>query len=163
MIEQANPSDFAQIVRIYNQAIAAGSQTADEVEVSLEEKRPWLEKHTGEHYIIYVMRETDKVIGYLAVSPYRYGRSVFRETAEISYYLDKDYQGKGVGTALIDYAIDQCPALNIKTLIAIMLSCNKASIATMRKFSFHQWGSMPKVAILNGNYIDHLYYGRHLK
>jgi len=163
MITQASPTDYRDIVRIYNQAVVAGSQTADENPISLKEKLPWLKQHTGEHYIIYVANIDAKIVGYLALSPYRYGRSAFTRTAEISYYIDNNHQGKGIGIKLIKHAIIQCEELKIESLIAILLACNSRSIAILKKFKFEQWGAMPNIAKLKNGNVDHLYYGKHLK
>ena len=163
MITQATSVHYDDIVRIYNQAVIAGSQTADEDPISMEEKLPWLKQHTGDHYIIYVAIIGAEVVGYLALSPYRFGRSVFSRTAEISYYLDTNHQGKGIGTQLIRHAINQCSELKIESLIAILLSCNSASIAILKKFNFEKWGSMPNIAKLKNGGVDHVYYGRHLQ
>lgn len=162
IIKQASSSEYSDIIRIYNQAVIAGSQTADDNIVSLEERLPWLEIHDGSHYIVFVAHYEGDVIGYLALSPYRYGRSAFQETAEISYYLDAEYQGQGIGTELVNYAVNQCSSLNIKTLVAIMLSCNTASERILKKFNFQKWGVMPNIAKVGSGYVDHLYYGKHL-
>lgn len=160
MITQASSVHYEDIVRIYNQAVIAGLQTADENIVSLEEKLPWLEQHTGDRYAIYVASIDGEVIGYVALSPYRYARSAFKSTAEISYYIDINHQRKGIGTKLISHAINHCPALKIETLIAILLSCNTASIAILKKFNFERWACMPNIAKLNIGSFDHLYYGK---
>ena len=162
MITQASSAHYGDIIRIYNQAVIAGSQTADEKTVSLKEKLSWLKQHTGKHYIIYVASIDVKIVGYLALSPYRYGRSAFVKTAEISYYVDNNNQGKGIGNQLIQHAINQCPELKIESLIAILLSCNSVSIAILKKFNFEQWGAMPGIAKLKNGSVDHLYYGKHL-
>ncbi len=162
MITSATPADYPDIVRIYNQAITAGSQPAEEEVVSLEDKLPWLQQHTGDHYVIYVASHNENVIGYLALSPYRFGRSGFTKTAEISYYIDRHHQGNGIGKIFMQYAIEQCPQREIETLIAILLACNTASIALLEKYEFKQWGCMPNIAKLKNGGVDHLYYGRHL-
>jgi len=36
-------------------------------------KLPLLKQHTGDHYIIYVANIGAEVVGYLALSPYRFG------------------------------------------------------------------------------------------
>ncbi len=161
-ITPASPSHYPDIVRIYNQAVVAGSQTADENTFSLKEKLPWLKRHTGDHYTIYVAIINAEIIGYIALSPYRYGRPAFAKTAEISYYIDKNNQGKGIGSQLIQYALNQCSELKIESLIAILLSCNGASLATLKKFNFEKWGRMPNIAKIKGSSVDHLYYGKHL-
>ena len=162
MITPASSTHYSDIVRIYNQAIIAGSQTADENIVSLEEKLSWLKQHTGERYIIFVASIDSEMVGYLALSPYRYGRSAFTKVAEVSFYLDKNYQNKGIGSQLIQHAINKCPDLKIESLIAILLSCNYASIAILKKFNFKKWGIMPNIAKLKNGRVDHLYYGKKL-
>lgn len=162
MIIPASPTHYNDIVRIYNQAVIAGSQTADEELVSVEDKLPWFKQHTGEHYIIYVAIVDTEVVGYLTLSPYRYGRSAFNRTAEISYYLDKNYQQKGLGTKLIAHAIKHCSEQKIESLIAILLSCNQSSITLLKKFDFELWGTMPNIAKLSNGSFNHLYFGKQL-
>lgn len=159
MITPASSKHYEAIVQIYNQAVRTGMQTADEQEVTVDEKIAWLQQHDGEHYCIYVAIENDKVVGYLALSPYRHGRAAFYHTAEISYYLDSQYQGRGIGTDLIEHSFSQCPALGIESLVAILLSCNMASIALLEKFGFERWGLMPDIAQLKTGRVDHYYYG----
>lgn len=162
MITVATSEHYGDIVRIYNQAVDSGVQTADESRVSVADKKSWLDMHTGEHYVIYVVVLDARVAGYLALSPYRHGRAAFYNTAELSYYLDTAYQGRGLGTELLEYAIAQCPSLGIETLVAILLSCNIASIALLKKFDFVAWGSMPDIAKLKAGKVDHLYFGKKL-
>lgn len=159
-IRPAGNEDYAAIVAIYNQAVATGVQTADENAVSLEDKLPWLQKHDGKPYAIYVACVDSTVIGYVALSPYRFGRAAFKQTAEISYYLDTEHQGKGIGSLLIDHALRQCGSLGLKSLVAILLSCNSPSIALLEKFGFESWGLMPDIGRLKTGCVDHLYYGK---
>lgn len=162
MIIQASSAHYSDIVRIYNQAVTVGSQTADEDLVSIEGKLKWLKQHTGKHYIIYVVIVDVEVVGYLALSPYRYGRSAFNRTAEMSYYLDSKHQKQGLGTKLIAHAIKHCSEQKIESLVAILLSCNRSSVAILKKFDFELWGTMPKLAKLKSGTFDHLYFGKQL-
>lgn len=162
MIKLANSEHYEAVIDIYNQAVRTGVQTADTDEISVEDKIAWLELHDGKHYSIYVSCEDEKVLGYLALSPYRNGRTAFYHTAEISCYLDNQKQGEGLGSNLIEYAISNCPALKFNNLIAILLSCNTASIALLEKFGFERWGLMPNIAKLEIDSADHLYFGKNL-
>ncbi len=58
--------------------------------------------------------------------------------------------------------MDRCPVLQIKTLFAILLEDNCASISLLEKFGFEAWGFMPKVADFDGREVGHLYYGLRL-
>jgi phosphinothricin acetyltransferase len=59
----------------------------------------------------------------------------------------------------MSFIIKKAPEYNLKTLIALLLEQNKASIALLKKFSFNQWGLMPRAADFNGREDGHLYYG----
>jgi phosphinothricin acetyltransferase len=52
-----------------------------------------------------------------------------------------------------------CPSLQIKTLFAILIDTNQASIRLMEKYGFEKWGYMPRVAEFDGVEAGHFYYG----
>jgi L-amino acid N-acyltransferase YncA len=155
----ATESDLPAIVEIYNQAIALGSATADISPVTLESRELWLQEHRADHYPVFVAIKLDAVAGWCSLSAYRPGRMALRHTAELSYYVDKNTRGTGVGSFLISHAIEQCPTLGIKTLFAIILDINSESAQILEKFGFSKWGHLPDVADFDGRECGHLYYG----
>lgn len=155
--------DLERIQEIYNQAVRAKFSTAHTTPLSMGERMDWFRKHDPEQYPVYVWEEEGEVAGWISFSPYREGRMALRSTAEISYYVHRDYHRRGIGTRLMEFAISRCPELRFKTLIAILLEPNRASIALLEKFGFSLWGSMPSVAEIDGKEYDHLYYGLRLK
>ena len=159
----AEKEDLAQIVAIYNQAIEAGQNTADTETFSLEERQAWFESHSAEGYPLLLAKEGDVVLGYLTISPYRYGRKALKHTAEISYYIHFEHHRKGVATQLMQKALSLCESLDIKTLIAILIGCNQGSIKLLEKNGFKEWGNMPEIVELDSGNFSHLYYGLHLK
>lgn len=161
-IALAQKQDLAEIVEIYNQAINAGKNTADTEIFSKEERTEWFDSHNAEEYPLLVAKEEDVVLGYLTISPYRYGRKALRHTAEISYYIHFEHHRKSVASQLIKTAFAMCPALQIKTLIAILIGCNKGSIGLLEKNGFEEWGCMPEIVELESGSFSHLYYGVHL-
>jgi phosphinothricin acetyltransferase len=54
----------------------------------------------------------------------------------------------------------QCYKLGIKTLFAIVIDANEASIKLMEKCGYEKWGHLPGVAIFDGVEAGHLYYGK---
>lgn len=159
-VRTAKRNDLGRLVDIYNQAIQAGRRTAHTTPFTVEERIPWFEEHRADIYPILVVDNGSDVLGYLTISPYRQGRMALRYTAEVSSYVDFSRHHQGVGTILLQHAINRCPSLGIKTLIAILLGSNEASIALLTKFGFEQWGCMPKAADFDGVELDHLYYGK---
>ncbi len=105
------------------------------------------------------MEEASAIVGWVSLSEYRKGRKALRYTSEVSFYIRKDRQGQGIGTELLAFAIDRARKISIKTLIAILLEPNTASIRLLEKFSFQKWGDMPNVAEFDGIECNHQFYG----
>ncbi len=155
----AAQTDVPSITEIYNQAIALGNATAHTSTVTEAARQSWLAEHSPNTEPVFVAEQNDEVIGYYSLSAYRPGRAALRHTKEISYYVHEAFRGQGIGSNLIEHAIEVSPQLGIKTLFGILLDNNPASVALLKKFGFTQWGHMPDVADFDGNETGHLYYG----
>jgi phosphinothricin acetyltransferase len=156
-IRTARLADLVDIVAIYNQAVREKA-TADTDPVTVEERRDWFERHAPDRRPILVAVR-DAVVGWCGLSDYRPGRGAVRHTAEISYYVHAAHRRKGVASALVAEAIRRCPELEIRTLFAILLDSNAASVGLLEKSGFRRWGHMPDVADFDGLELGHLYYG----
>lgn len=161
-IRTAQPSDLDALTRIYNQAIDAGLKTGDTERVSVESRLAWMQEHLdGVHPILVAVGES-KVVGYLAIGPYRKGRKALSRTVEVSVYIDSDDQKQGIGTRLLTDAIAVCLANGIKTLIAIVIDANAPSQRLLQAFGFAQWGLLPDVLEYQGREYSHIYFGKRL-
>jgi L-amino acid N-acyltransferase YncA len=157
-IRIAELKDLKAIVEIYNQAIAAGEKTADITPFSLDDRKSWFRDHDTDKYPILVAEE-ESVVGYLTNSANRPGSMALRHTAEESLFVHFDHHRKGIASRLLQYAIDMCPSLQIKTLFAILVDSNQNSIRLLEKYGFNKWGYMPRVVEFEGIEYGHLYYG----
>lgn len=155
----AQIKDTKSIVDIYNQAVRAGFETADTEEVDVKDRSDWFEKHKPDTYPIYVYEIDNKVVGWVSVSPYREGRKALSYTAEISYYIHKDFKRQGIGSELVRCVVGKCKELGYKSLFAIILDKNIASIKLMEKHGFEKWAHLPNIADFNGVECGHVYYG----
>lgn len=158
-IRLAEYKDLVELVEIYNQAIVTHLCTADMDIFKVEERISWFEEHQSLEYPIYVYEVGNKVVGYLYFTAYRPGRRAMRYTAEISYYIHNDYQKQGIGTKLMEFAIEKSKELNFRSLITILLEWNFPSIKLLKKFQFKEWGCLPGIADFDGEICSHLYYG----
>lgn len=158
-IKLAEYKDLEALVEIYNQAINSHRCTADMDTFSLEERASWFKEHQSLAYPLYVYELDEKIIGYFYFSAYRPGRRAMKSTAEISYYIHNAYKRQGIGTKMMDFAIEKSKELNFKSLIAILLEGNNASVKLLEKFGFQRWGYLPDIADFNGEVCSHLYYG----
>ena len=154
-IRIAKTEDLDAVVEIYNQAIAAGAKTADITPFSLDDRKSWFNGHTHDKHPILVAEEAKSVIGYLTISDYRPGRMALRYTAEVSYFVHFEHHHKGIASSLLQYAIDMCPSLQIKTLFGVVVD----SIRLLEKYGFEKWGCMPRIVEFDGVEYGHLHYG----
>ncbi len=158
MIRIATIDDLEVITNIYNQAIDAGFQTAFTERLNAGERVGWFTEHSSA-YPLYVFEHNDKVVGWLSISDYRHGRGALSYAVEVSYFIDKDHQGKGIGTKLLKHSVDACRELGYKTLLAIILEPNIASAKLLQKAGFEQWAYLPRIADFAGVECSQVYYG----
>ena len=157
VIRMASPPDHAAIIDIYNQAIACNA-TAHLDQLTVEDRRDWFDSHDTD-YPLLVAEIGETVVGWASFGRYRPGRGALRHTAELSYYVDAAHRRRGVATALVTRSIELCESLNLRTLIAILLGDNGASISLLTRLGFEQWACLPGVADFGGRKVDHVYYG----
>jgi L-amino acid N-acyltransferase YncA len=161
-IRAATIDDLPSIVAIYNEAVEQRFATADLEPVSVEQRSSWFDEHDPATLPIYIAEREGTPVGWCSLSAYRPGRAALRRTAEISYYVSAAARGCGVGTALVQHAIDQAPRLGKHVLFGILLEKNTASVGLLKKCGFELWGRLPDAALIDGELVSHVYYGRHV-
>jgi L-amino acid N-acyltransferase YncA len=159
-IRKASLTDLPRLVAIYNQAIASHTATADIIPFTVAARAGWYTAHTPDLYPIYVCEDENSLVtGYLSISPYR-DRPALARTAEISYYVDYSQHGHGIGSALMEHALQEAPRIAKKVYIAILLEKNAPSLRLLEKYGFSRWGYLPDVAELMGGLCGQFIYGK---
>ena len=161
-IRAATIDDLSSIVAIYNEAVEQRFATADLEPVTIQQRSAWFHEHDPGTSPIYIAEHEGTLAGWCSLSEYRPGRGALRRTAEISYYVSAAVRGRGVGTALVQHAIDQAPRLGKHVLFGILLEKNAASVGLLKKCGFELWGRLPDAALIDGELVSHVYYGRHV-
>lgn len=161
-IRTATSADWPAIIAIYNQAVAEPFCTADTEPASLQSRGDWLAQHSDGDFPIFVAERQGELLGWCSLSPWRPGRQALRQTAEVSYYIDRQLRGRGVGSALLQHTLTAAPTLGFHILLAILLDRNRRSIALLEKFGFNRWGELPEVARFDNATCGQLIYGRQL-
>jgi phosphinothricin acetyltransferase len=151
--------DLPAINRIYNQAVQQRFCTAHLAPLDMNQREAWFKLHIPDRFPVYVATQNELVTGWVSLGPYRLDRQALAHVAEVSYYVDEQERGKGIGSVLMKHAISVAPSFGFNVLIAILLSKNPASIALLEKFAFSCWGTMPEIARIDNQFADHLYYG----
>ena len=146
----ANVSDANRIVEIYNTTISSRMVTADTEMVSVESRQKWFDDHNPSKRPLWVIEDdSNKIVGWISFQSF-YGRPAYDTTAEISIYLDTDQRGRGLGKQILKYCLDNAPNFGIKTLLGFIFSHNEPSLKLFRHFGFEDWGTLPNIALLDG-------------
>jgi L-amino acid N-acyltransferase YncA len=160
-IRDARESDLPAIIRIYNAAIATRVSTAQLELVTLESRRNWLKEHSPDRHPFWVSEMDGKVAGWLTLKSFL-PRGAYRDTAEVSVYVDERFRRRGIGRALLGEAISRAAELGISAMVGLILAHNPASLGLFAQAKFQKWGLLPGVARLDDVERDLTIMGRHI-
>jgi len=106
-------------------------------------------------YPAYVIMNTSasKVLGFCLLRPH-HSSPVFKQTAEITYFIEKDQVGKGIGTKALKLLEEDGRNMGIKQILASISSYNEQSIEFHRKNGFLECGRFLNIGKKNGNSFD---------
>lgn len=160
-IRKAEFSDLETLTHIYNQAILSMRCTCDMEPFTCEQRVEWFNSHQNDRFPLFTVLADGKIVGWSSISPYRTNRKALQGVTEISYYLDFDYCGVGIGSKLLEYTMARAKEIGFKTIIAVILGSNLASKKLLEKYGFTQWGCMPSICEYEDRTDDHVYYGKY--
>ena len=148
------PGDWEQVRAIYLEGVREGNSTFETEAPSWEE---WDEAHHKSPRL--VMRASDRVLGWAAVSPVS-KRRVYSGVAEVSVYVTESARGKGIGRALLEALIEASEEAGMWTLQASIFPENEASIELHLKCGFREVGRRERIARLHGVWRDTILFER---
>ncbi len=148
MIRLASEGDLRRIVEIYNASIPGRLATADTEPVSVEQRRAWFGAH-GPRRPIWVEERAGRVDGWASLTDF-YGRPAYGATAEVSIYVAPATQRRGVGRRLMEHVLAAAPGIGVTTLLGFVFGHNAPSLALIESYGFARWGTLPRVAVLDG-------------
>lgn len=146
MIRPMTTSDSTRVLKIYKMGIETLNATFETEVPSWED---WDSKHLLHSRFVYI--ENDIVLGWAALSSVSV-RQVYKGVAEISIYIDTDFNGKGIGSQLMEKVIQSSEENGIWTLNSSVFPENIATLKLHEKFGFRIIGFKEKVATLDGKW-----------
>ena len=155
-VRPAQPRDAAAIAAIYNQGIRGRGATFETEERTAEERAAWLAGHDTRHPCLVATvaaGEGERVVGWASTSGYR-SRPCYDGIAEFSVYVHDDWQGRGVGRALLGALLSAAEAAGLWKLVSRVFPENAASRALCASVGFREVGIYEKHARLDGVWKD---------
>ena len=117
--------------------------TFDLVPRTLADQQLWLQDRSGALAAI-VAVEDGQVVGFSSLSHYK-ERAAYRTTVEDSVYVHRDFQGRGLGRALLSEICDVATLNGFHAVMARIESTGEASIATHARCGFTVVGTEREV------------------
>ena len=153
VIRDAERSDVAEIVSIYNEVLATTSAIWREQPTSVGEREQWLDDKRAAHHPVLVAVDASGVLGFVACGPFRDWPGYAR-TIEHSIHVRPDVRGRGVGTLLLASLEDRARSSGIHVMVAATDATNQGSIRFHQRAGFVEVGRMPQVGQLRGEWRD---------
>ncbi len=120
------------------------------------------DRHEANPTYPFVVAEIEgRVVGFAFLAPYHPVPTMSR-TATITYFLDPEETGRGLGARLLDHLIDAAGPLAISNILAHVSSMNPGSIRFHLKHGFAECGRFANVGIKNGHAFDMVWLQREL-
>jgi L-amino acid N-acyltransferase YncA len=148
LIEKMSVDSWNEVLRIYKSGIA-GKNASFETQAPGWES--WDKTHRQDCRIIAKIEK--KIVGWAALSNVS-SRCVYNGIAEVSIYVDPDYQRQGVGNRLMEALIKESESNNIWTLQAGIFPENKGSMKLHQKHGFRIIGIRERIGKMNNRWRD---------
>jgi L-amino acid N-acyltransferase YncA/DNA-binding transcriptional ArsR family regulator len=153
-VRALEPSDWADVCRIYAEGIATGNAT---FETDVPDRRTldhaWLPGHR------WVAEIDGQVVGWAAARAVS-TRPVYAGVAETSLYVGDGHRGRGVGKALIHRQVTAADTAGLWTLQTAIFPENRASIALHQSAGFRTLGVRERIGRHHGVWRDTVFLER---
>lgn len=152
MIRAVKIEDAEQIRQIYNYYVQNTVITFEEQIVELGEMEKRIIDTTATHPW-FVLEEESLVQAYAYGSPWRV-KSAYRFSTELTVYVHRNSRGKGFGTDLYKYLINDLIDRGMHCLYGVIALPNEGSTGLHDKLGFKKCGHFNQVGFKFGNWID---------
>jgi L-amino acid N-acyltransferase YncA len=140
------------VIDIFNYYITDSLAAYPEESVGYEFFDHFLDMTRGYPAVV-IKDDAETVVGFAFLHAYRSG-GTFRRAAEITYFIQPDHTGKGIGTAVLRQLGLAAKEQGIETLLANISSRNEGSLRFHRKKGFEECGRFRRIGRKFGEDFD---------
>ena len=161
-IRAAGEADIAAITAIYAAEVRDFVNTYEYDAPDEAEMRRRMQGIVEAGYPYLVAEVDGQIAGYAYASSFR-ARIGYRFTVENSVYVAADWQGGGIGSALLGRLIADCESRGFRQMVAVIgEAANAGSIRLHERFGFRHIGTFPGIGLKHGRWLDTVFMQRSL-
>ena len=157
-IRRAEPDDYLAVFEMFNTpGVIEGT-----MQLPYPSRELWRKRlaDNPDNYLNLVAVVDDRVVGMVGLETFQ-NRPRRRHAGRIGISVHDEFQGKGVGTALMAAVVDLADNwLNLTRLELEVYADNAAAIHLYERFGFSYEGTLRQHAFRNGKYVDSNVMGR---
>ena len=151
LIRPVLESDWEPIAAIFNHFVTESFAAYPDTPVDLTFLR---DRHAAHPMFPFVVAEiTGWVAGFAYLSPF-HPAPTMRQTANLTYFLDPEFTGRGIGAMFLEHLLEAGKTLGITNFMAHVSSLNPGSIRFHLAHGFTKCGSFINVGVKNGRAFD---------
>lgn len=152
-IRPVREEDAPDITDIYNHYVTETTVSFETEALSTDSMRHRI-KEISASYPYFVAEENGRVVGYCYIHQWK-ERAAYRNTMELTIYLDLHHKRKGTGTMLMQHLLTACRNMeSCKNLIACITEENHDSIAFHERMGFKKVSHFRNVGFKFGKWLD---------
>lgn len=148
--------DVNVILEIINYNILNSTALYDYQPRTLENQISILQDKLTKGFPVLVAIHDEMVVGFGYYSEFRF-REAYKFTVEHSVYSHPNHIGKGIGKQILESLIDLAKAQKLHTMIGVIDSENKSSIAFHEKFGFKTVGYIKESGYKFDRWLDSVF------
>lgn len=151
IVRRCEPQDYRAVYLVYSSPRAMAGTIGVPFSSALEVREELARQKDGSFPLVACVG--DEVVGQLTLTVYMNPRT--SHSGHFGLAVRDDWQGKGVGTALMEACLDLADNwLDLTRLDLRVYTDNAPAIALYRKFGFEIEGTHKRFAYRNGQYVD---------
>ena len=162
-MQRAQPGDAVSIIRYMKHLLSEPNHNmrrdADEFRHTVGEEARAIKKFaSSKNSLFLIAKAEDRVIGVLTCSGGRYRAE--KHTTELGISVDQDWRGKGVGSAMMEAAVEWAQTTaQLKRITLFVLERNQDAVRLYERLGFEIEGKLRKDFYRDGVYLDTLVMG----
>lgn len=152
ILNELKEEDLPQVADIYNYYVANTTATYHIKPLTIQDMKK-IVLFDNPRYRSFVIRKSNIIIGYIILTQHQI-REAFKNTAEISIYLNNLFTGKGIGSLCLKYIEDYAKTQGFHVLVATICGENKGSIHLVEKNGYEKCAHYKEVGKKFGRWLD---------